>query len=176
MSSIGPLSPGTVIDDSSVGTVAWSDPDNAKVSDDIYTTAALGEGQTSCYLKVTNFGFSIPSSATINGILVEVERKRSGVTITDSSIRIVKGGSISSTNLSTGAVWPGIESYDSFGSSSELWGESWTATDINSSDFGFVISASTAGIARTASVDHIRITVYYTELVNDSPFPSFFRL
>jgi len=143
----GAINPGTMADDATVGTGAWTNPDNAKVSDDIYTTS-LGVGTSganlfdseikivksngsigatnksvgaawnttqayysyggsadlwgetwantdindidfgvvlsirkseepdiySHYLKATNFGFSIPSGATINGILVEIER------------------------------------------------------------------------------------------------------
>jgi len=35
-------SPGTMADDDTVGTVAWTNPDNAKVSDNVYASAALG--------------------------------------------------------------------------------------------------------------------------------------
>jgi hypothetical protein len=37
---------------------------------------------TSHYLKATNFSFTIPTGATINGILVEIEKKRSGTDAT----------------------------------------------------------------------------------------------
>ena len=166
MASQGPLSPGTVVDDATVGTVAWINPDNAKVSDDSKARASLSS-TISHYLKATNFGFSIPTGATINGILVEVERLMTGTqpNVKDSKVLIIKGGVIGSTDKAdTVNVWPLTDTYKSYGSSSELWGETWTPADINDSGFGFVISAT--GFADVSSakadVDHIRITVYYT--------------
>jgi hypothetical protein len=71
--SQGPNSPGTMADDASVGTSAWSNPDNAKVSDNAY--AKDTSNILSHYLKASNFSFSIPSGATVVGIKVEIERK-----------------------------------------------------------------------------------------------------
>ena len=76
----GATSPGTTADDSAVGTIVWTNPNNSKVSDNVYaivTNANCGI-PTSHYLKATNFGFSIPAGATINGIVVEIEKKHSG--------------------------------------------------------------------------------------------------
>ena len=38
----GAISPGTMADDATVGTVAWTNPDNAKVSDNVYATESIG--------------------------------------------------------------------------------------------------------------------------------------
>jgi hypothetical protein len=135
------------------------------VSDDTYATASTTiRASTTHYLKATNFGFSIPSGATINGILVEIERKKTGsALIKDSSVKIVKSdGTIGSTNQAdTVNDWPTSDTYKSYGSSSDLWGETWAYSDINDIDFGVVLS-DTQGKYMVASVDHIRITVYYT--------------
>jgi hypothetical protein len=166
--SNGPNNGGTFADDSSVGTVAWSNPSNAQTQNDQYATANLTQSnRTSHYLKVTDFGFSIASNATIQGIVVEVDRYGSGskVKVFDNSIRLVKGGVISGNDKSTGLQWPNsdTDTYQSYGSSSDLWGLNWTPADINSSNFGVVISAikDDSKDGRTAKVDHIRITVYY---------------
>ena len=71
------MSPGTVVDSDATGTVAWTNPMNATTSDNVYATISCPTG-ISHYLKATNFGFSIPTGATINGIVVEIERKQSG--------------------------------------------------------------------------------------------------
>ena len=42
MADEGPNSPGTVVEDSAVGTRAWGDEDNAKASDDTYAIALVG--------------------------------------------------------------------------------------------------------------------------------------
>ena len=162
----GATSPSTMTDDNTVGTKAWSFPNRAKVSDAIYTLALLDtNGDISHYLKATNFGFSIPTGATINGIIVEVQRRAQVATITDSEVKIVKSnGSIGTTNKATGTSWPGTEAYASYGSSSDLWDETWAATDINNSNFGMVIAAISGSTTafNYAEIDHIRITVYYT--------------
>ena len=154
------LSPGTVVSDSTVGTVAWFAPDRAKVNDNSYTEALLGAGEISHYLKATNFGFSIPTGVTINGILVEIEEVSDDGTADDNEVKIIKSdGTLGTQNKAVGgSSFPSNPTYISYGSSSDLWGETWTAEDINDVDFGTVISAIGAG---NANVDHIRITVTY---------------
>ncbi|MDD4319773.1 MAG: hypothetical protein PHW10_05625 [Candidatus Peribacteraceae bacterium] len=174
----GPNSPGTIVDDDSVGTIAWTNPSNAISSDDSYAaTDAIIYTQQSHYLKATNFGFSIPVGATIDGILVEVERTSVGMAgVSDAAARIVKSdGAIGTTDNMIGS-WNPTENYYSYGSSFELWGEDWTAEDINDDDFGFAISAIGIGGSsqRSARIDHIRITVSYTEADSAPPVPSNF--
>lgn len=159
MVSQGPNNPGTMANDDTVGTVDWANPDRAKISDDSYAQW-LELGTTIHYLKATNFGFSIPTGATINGILVEIEQIREA-DATENSIKIVKGGIISGDEKSTGAELPDVEAYVSYGASDNLWGLSWTAEDINLSTFGVVYSAKRT-VLDVVGVDHIRITVYYT--------------
>ena len=170
MANTSATSPGTMADDATVGTVAWSNPDNAKVSDDVYATVGVDfAGETSHYLKATNFGFAIPAGATINGILVEIETKvHTGTMNAWTNIRIVKGGTISTTTKAGGSSLTTTDAYYSIPSSgapTDLWGETWTPTDINASTFGAVASQTNNGAGfRIVSVDHIRITVYYTEV------------
>jgi hypothetical protein len=152
------------------GTLAWTNPDNSKVSDDVYSTAvnpSSGVSVTTHFLKASNFGFNFPSTYTINGIKVEVEKKSSLDStdfIKDSSVKIIKSdGSFGSSDNATATHWSTSEGYVSYGSSSDLWGATWSPSDINNSNFGVVISAFlNANDFVTASVDHIRITIYYT--------------
>ena len=44
MASEGPNSPGTVVEEFSVGSIVWVDEDNAKVSDDVYAETNMLEG------------------------------------------------------------------------------------------------------------------------------------
>ena len=165
--SSGPNDGSTFVDDATVGTKTWSNPGNAQFSDDIYATVSLVGEDISHYLKATNFGFSIPDGSTINGIAIDVERKRNiagGSLTSDQSVRIVKGGVITGSDLTNGLSLPTTDTYITYGGSSNLWGTTWTVAQINASDFGFVWS----GIGEefetaTVSIDHIRITVYYTE-------------
>lgn len=96
--------------------------------------------------------------------MVEIERKGSSSPgIADNRVRIVKGGSIGTTNK-TGGAWPTSDAYATYGADDDLWGETWTPADINASNFGVAISAiGEFAFPTVASVDHIRITVYYIE-------------
>jgi len=112
------------------------------------------------YLKASDFGFEIPTRSIINGIRAEIEFKSNSTYGTD-NVRIVKGGVIGSTNMGIFSNnFPLTDTSTFYGSSSDLWGETWTAADINSSDFGFVFSVDIFG--ETVSVDHMTITVSYT--------------
>ncbi|NWF77640.1 MAG: hypothetical protein HXY36_03495 [Chloroflexi bacterium] len=174
--SSGPNSGSTATDDGSIGAVTWSNPANALTQDDNYATATLSKATpTSHYLKVTNFGFAIPSGATIKGILVEIDRYAStgsgGTRITDNSIKLVKGGTISGDNKASASPWSDSDTntYVSYGGPPDLWGLTWSPADINGPGFGVAISAKKddSNNTRTAYVDHIRITVYYSSPPTD---------
>lgn len=171
MATQGPNNPGTGTDDATVGTLTWLNPGNITVSDNVYATVSTTNTTTTHYLKGTNFGFSIPTGATINGITVSIERKFAGggAAVSDSRISIVKSdGSVGTTNKSTGGAWSTTEGSATYGSSVDLWGETWAPSDINNSNFGFVVSASTfPSVSVTLSVDNYLITVDYTPAATD---------
>ena len=189
----GVTSPGTMADDDTIGTSPWTDPDNAKISDDSDARALISTNvQLSHYLKATNFGFSIPVGATIDGIVVEIERQQLGagaVTPQDNEVKIVKAdASIGDENKASANEWPLSDAIASYGAIDDLWSESWSAANINDSNFGVVLSIwdpdRSGGGPTVMDVDHIRITVYYTialliNIVNidgfadDSPLPAF---
>ena len=154
---------GTVAEDSSYGTHVWTNPSNAASRDNSLATTT-GTLSTR-YLKATNFGFSVPSGSTINGIEV-IFAKAYNVSGNQSRVSIVKGGVIGSTDLAdtTAEGKVGTWSTSSVGGTSQLWGEIWAYSDINSSNFGVVISlASSHGKSVTFEVDSIKIIVNYSE-------------
>ena len=164
----GATSPGTIVDDSAVGTATWLNPSNAGASDNADASfTPSGDGERSHYLKATNFGFSIPSGATINGIVVEIERSESGGFTTDEVVKIVKGGTVSGNNKAdTVTAWPGTATYKTYGSSSDLWGVTLTDEDVNASTFGVVLQADiSVNDGTLVTVDNIRLTVYSPEAV-----------
>lgn len=163
MATQGPLSPGTVTNDPSTllgfgGTV--NNVNNVKVSDNAYANNADSPGNNRG-LTAQNFGFSIPTGSTIDGILFEIEGKEaSGNTRVNFIYTIKANGTKGTSNRSTGTYWNGTDTYYSHGSSTDLWGDSWTAEDINDVDFGTVFVIG--GYDDPAYIDHIRCTVYYT--------------
>lgn len=178
--SSGPNSPGTIADDSTVAGNAWSNVNNATASDNAYATAVLDTFgvATTHYLKATNFGFSIPAGATINGVVAAVEGKVTDVDGVDQSIKLVKGGTIQGNEKARSSpsyYWAFSDTVMSFGASNDVWGLTLTDTDINASNFGFVVSlAVDGGGVGTASVDQMTLTIHYTAAAGGggSPVPA----
>ena len=154
---------GSVFDNADSGfPSSWVTPENAELSDDIYSTVSLGLfNPNSKYLTVTGFGFSLSVRAVVLGIKIDIERS-TAIGITDYSIKIIKGGSISGDEKATATAWAASDQYDTYGSSTDLWGLTWSASDINGSDFGIAIAAHRTSGAGTAKIDHVRTTVYYS--------------
>lgn len=155
----GPLPPATVVDDASFGGNSWFLPANAISSDNTYAQVAPG-GVPTHYLKATTFGFNIPAPAEILGIEVLVERKSAAGNIVDNRARLVKGGVVGTTDRSIAAPWSATETTVTYGTPSDLWGTTWTPSDINNAGFGFALSVNDG--VDTAAVDQIRIRVTYS--------------
>lgn len=166
MASQGPNSAGTGVNQTGVGGTAWTNPGNIVSSNNTYASCTVPStgGSTTNYIKGTNFGFSIPSGATIDGIIVEVERVDTNYNVTDSTAKLVKADTIVGTNKALAGQWSNTEGVFTYGSSTDLWGTSWTDTDINATNFGFVLNAFNPSFKSLGlpKVDHIRITVHYT--------------
>lgn len=155
-------SPTLCANDPGIGTQPWSNPINATASDNQYATASGSNSQITNYLKCTGYNFSIPSNATITGITVGVE-DHSQRTMVDYAVQLVKGGTVQATNYATNTRFPRSDAYTTYGSATDVWGNSWTPADINNSAFGAVFAAQRGpyNSTDTAYVDHIQITVDY---------------
>jgi hypothetical protein len=158
-------SPGTITE--YVG--SWSDLSNAGSQDDTYAEIMRSGDIGSAYF--TNFGFSISTGATINGIVVEGDWYRASTVSVDYVYILLSDGSEGAENKSDEAAaiaTTDSDTYDAFGGSSDLWGETWVASDINDIDFGVLIGFNVGEsdpfpVDGYIYVDHIKITVYYTE-------------
>lgn len=159
MATQGPSGPGA--GSASGGGATWNNPGNITAEDSTYATCnqggVAGNSQT---LTGGTFGFSV--SGTILGFLVEWKRFRQAGSnnILDVGVYINNNGTLS-TNLSAGAVWTGSLAYASFGGSSNLWGLTVTAANVNNANFQ-VQTVASLGKNVTAAVDYVRMTVTYT--------------
>lgn len=162
MSSSGPNYASSCTDGGG-GVFSWANLSDGTGPDAAYATSSSNNSQYTNFLTWTGFGFAIPSGATINGIVLEVARLASSTLVTDNEVVLVKGGSRGATNRANGTGIGATASIATYGSSSDLWGTSWTYSDINASNFGAAWTAVTASFStKTVSVDYARITVYYT--------------
>ncbi len=144
--SAGANNPGTVVDDATIGTKTWSNPGNATSSNDIRATASNLSGLAAThYLMATNFGFSIPGSATIDGVVLEIEKSHTSTgNDKDGVVKLVKGGTVQGNNYASTTVnWTTTDTYYTYGTSTtDLWGLTLTPSDINSSTFGAAVSVN----------------------------------
>ena len=165
--SQGPLagtSPATV--DTSIGSQNWNSLENLFSPSSYSTTSLEFTNNRSYYIVGKGFGFSIPTGATINGIVVTLEARSFFGEARDYSVKIVKNNIITGTNkYILGSLSIALFANRTYGGSTDLWGETWTAADINSSNFGIAYSVESTYITKaTIPVDvrNLRITVHYT--------------
>jgi hypothetical protein len=161
---------------------AWQTPNSVQDINSNYATvdaaiSALGIITTTTdYLTVTNLGLSIPSTNTICGIVVTINRRNFSLlslgssTATDNSILLVKGGSrVGTDHAATGVSWPGTAATASYGTSGDMWGTTLTPADVNAGNFGVAISAKLVAqllsVAFTAQIDQVTVTVYSSSLI-----------
>lgn len=176
----GAVYPSTTADDNtgSFGSVSWVGVTNAEASDGVFATASIGVGNPSHLIKSSGHGFSVPGTATILGIKVEVGAKASGNSH-DFKCFLVKGGTVQTggTNQAANTALTTTLTNYTYGSSSDLWGGSWTPSDVNASNFGAAWSATSPAFPNnTVSVDYIRITVYYSTPGNTTISVDYMRL
>lgn len=152
------------------GTIQWTSYTNIQgVPDGVNSYASFGKASgTSYLLEATNFGFTIADGNTIAGIVVVWRDYASYYDasnyISNDICDMIKAGSAYGNNYQNGIwTWTSL-TYTTYGSSSDLWGGSWTPADVRSAGFGNLIRCSytyTAYNAGTAYVDSCQITVYY---------------
>ncbi len=158
--------PGTAANSAGPGGFPWTNPSNAKAEDGVFATTVItgGGGGDTDYLFLTNFGFSLPSSATIKGIVVEVKGKGTAG-VTPFRAKIVKGGALTGTH-STSSFTTSNGFAFALGSANNLWGATLSYSDVNASNFGVALYLveSEVIVPSNISVDVVRMTVYYSTL------------
>ena len=113
-------------------------------------------------LLTDEFKHEIPPEAIIRGITIELRRAGSD-RVADRSVQILKGGERRTAERAKTALWTTDLTWVTYGGPDDLWGESWTAEDLNADDFGVAIELTytrDSGNTR-AFVDQVRATVQY---------------
>ncbi|MCI2432355.1 hypothetical protein LM602_07380 [Candidatus Acetothermia bacterium] len=145
-----------------IGTTQWSNSTNALGAPD---NQCATETSATHAIDLVGFGFSIPAAAIIQGITVELK-------FADSSTggalaQLLKGGVPVGTYKTffrpSGATSCSTSAFLTLGGSVDLWGATWTAADINASNFGVRVEKD--GISGTIYLDSVRITVEYQDVM-----------
>ena len=172
-------------------TFKWQNTSNGSSQNDTYTSLLFTDGSNNIqpsplsispadqtnYLVCKNLDSNIPTGASIEGIQIYIDRYNSftgegTVTINDDAIYLTKNGTDTvGNNKSTGATWPSLDTdtYVSYGGVSDLWGATWTASEINDDNFGVMISPNLAYDSgsgengSSAKIDHVYVEITFTD-------------
>lgn len=174
MASQGPLFPGTAASLSNAGSSenaeAWVTPSNI-TSDNgtssTITAATYDSPDISQLLVASNFGFTIPTRSTIDGIVVVVDRNNAAGAASDNRVQLAKGTAfanlVGTNKADTTTDWPASLATASYGTgTTDLWGTTWTVAEINASSFAVMLSVQADAANTDVGVDFISVTVHYT--------------
>jgi hypothetical protein len=163
MSSQGP-NYGSTYSQISFGGSSWANLSNLSASDGAFATNTVHPSNGANVLVAQGFGFSIPTGATIDGILVEIQGKADATVGGGGNGQLIKTGTTgtgSTFSFGSASGWTTTNTIFSMGGSTNLWGTTWSPSDVNGSDFGIRIDVGFYP-NHLISVDAIRFTVYYT--------------
>ena len=178
----------------------WGNETNATgAPDGSYATCATGSSNqaTSNSLVLSEYRFislgGVPAGVVIQGLQLDVTRKQAGIVygtgfpcvltgparIATKSLRLTKdialgpmGDDLSGyvSPISNDGPWSSTDETITYGGATELWGQTWTAEEVRSADFGVFLQTECGRNGTGASVcnavadiDSIQITCYYTE-------------
>lgn len=154
----------------------WVNPLDARFDDSTYASVTLNpsQGGYTYVLEVSNFALNIPQFSQIDGIKVEIKRRKTGTgiesdwSIHDAIVQLSKSnGTVVGTNRAKFATeYPTSHAYATYGGETDKWGTTWTAAEVNDSQFGVAFASlfvnQSADFNGTVEVDAIRLTVYFT--------------
>jgi Secretion system C-terminal sorting domain len=144
----------------------WANPNRANLSDDLYARVNLANGEISKYLEVSDYGWVIPPGATIQGIEVNIECHQEDLVadFADASIVLMKAGVAASADRAGTGVYDDKDLINTYGSSTDMWGTTWTPADVMDPGFGVLYSVTRLSGPGTyyLFVDYVELTVYYT--------------
>ena len=155
---------------------AFHNPANVLTNDNTVASAASLASlfnKTTDYLQVKDFGFNIPTAASICGIEAQVVRSADDIDILiisawvkDYNVRIIKNNALAGSNMASATEWPSSSTTATYGGVNALWGTTWSPAEVNSNNFGLSIAAEIKtgiGLLPVVKVDYIGMTVYYLD-------------
>lgn len=171
MANTGVKYPGTVAtasvtpyddnDWSNSGNIVTDDTTYATISADTYDT-----GKYSYVVKASNFSLNIPVGMQIDGILVEIgSGADAGELSKDVLVQLSKDNTtlVGDNKAKNENLTPAIVNR-SYGGATDLWGTTWTRTEINASAFAVHFAMQAVNDNSDVYLDYIRVTVYYSPL------------
>ena len=113
------------------------------------------------FLVGRDYGFTISSSATIEGVEVELNDPTISSNSPALDVYLTKDGTTTvGSALSSALAGPG---WETLGSSTNLWGTTLTPSEVNSSNFGVLLRVRELSETSSSAIniDAVRVTVHY---------------
>ncbi len=137
----------------------WTNPTNAYADDTSYATAI--DGVTTLKQSYGDFGFGIPTTATIVGIEIKTEGKISaGTGFVEFRYGYDRAGDTNGTNYVPASWWSTSDSVDTKGGPTNPLVFT-TGTQMADGNFYFRVKAPGNNTGSTYSLDHVQVKVYY---------------
>ena len=162
MPNTGNVFAGTGENNAGIGATAWTSPGNVTADD--ATDATCNAGASSQYLVARNFNFSsIPSGATIVGVLVRAEASEhsAGTEALLAQLQNESGTLFGSSKSASneGNISGTAKAVYTYGSTSDVWGATLTQAIVTDADFGVRFWFTTAHDVR---IDYVTMAIEYT--------------
>lgn len=154
---------GTGENNAGIGATAWTTPGNITANDGT-NLATCNAAASSQYLVARNFGFTVPTGSTINGIdvFIEATEHSGGTEALKARLQNDLGaliGTEKASSISGNISGTTMVLYE-YGGTTDVWGATLTPAIVNDPDFGVRFWFTTAHDVR---VDYVAMDIYYTE-------------
>lgn len=149
-----------------VTSIPWLNPSRAINAAAPYATVLISNvssASPSYFIDITNFGFDIPANSTILGVLATITRYSSSTTALDDTVQLVVGGLGTGDNKSLLTALPTVvDSTNTYGSLTDIWGTTIGVDDVNASNFGLRYACKINGVGSdTVNLGSVHLQVAY---------------
>lgn len=164
MSSTGFVIVGTGNEEQRSGTLAWSSEANVTADDGSVASSASSSaaGEKTWTLYGHNLGLSLPDGAVVRGIEARIDARDVGASSDFDDVVLRKAdGTFTAVDRSDAVTLASTFAAYTYGSATDLWGESWTKADVEDADFGAGFAFLSNNANATVEVDYISLNVHY---------------
>ncbi len=141
----------------------WVGSANTRAADQLYASVELDALDVTRWLVVKGFELAVPADAVVRGMTVTVRRRADAPgEIVDDAVALVRAGTPSAKTKSLAAAWPVQMTTVVYGGAADTWGETWTAGDVASPEFGvaFAVRGTEEALNTEVFVDEIALTLH----------------
>lgn len=158
----------TGLADGNGGSAVWGPitaPERLWYADNLNTIAisASALGNSNVFECTFDNAFDmIPSDADILGFKLDVVRYAQTGTIYDINVQMMKAGSAVGDDKSIAGSWSSSSDRVSYGNSRDLWGTTWTVSDVQDPNFGISFQTNWTGGIFQGEIDLLQLSVYWS--------------